>query len=1683
VEILEDKSDLRIFLTDGSTVDIDLAGSETIQDIIDAIMQQADKLTVTLNSEGNGLKITDASGGSGNLEVLALSGSDAADDLGILGSGMGDTIDGKPFVPLAGDIRVHLSDGTKVDIDLSGAETIQHVLNAITNAHENLSAELNAAVTGIDLSDTSGGTRPTSVMSLNGTTAADDLGLSGGVGSSTGLQGQALVAGRVVLDGAGGADTLTGTSGDDRLTGGTGADVIDGGNGSDTLVESRSTQSDFTLTDTALTIGSEGTDTLSSIEKAILTGSSFAETIDASGFSGPVTLASGGGIDTLRGGDGNDLFRVDVSNLTAGDKVTVAPGGGDANEAVVLGSGSSVQVSDLDWITLDPAAANIQYTIERPDLLELDSLNLIAPEGWDLVFRAKTLNIFGTTIRTDHATEAGDITLEGEHITIDDNAAGQQSVLSAVTTSGITPDGAINIIAKDLFKDFTAFGFANVDYNTADITIGNALITGGDVTVRATAEAKDFDIDFGETWIGDKLAWAANKILGGLEGLSLIGAVSVATARATVNIGEYATIVADDFIAHSIADLSVEAKPSGSFAGVAVGVGISDSTVTISGNITTEGDLTVRASGNHTLKVEAEAGKPGEEKKKDDISGEIKRKEKTKGFDAGVAVSVLVSDVAAHVTDKATLTVGDDLFIRADSTDTNETKVKAETGKEGKLALAAAVSVEHGNTFAYLDGVADVAGNISVAALQNKGDGGVEAEASVGDTDPDWHDFEGQLNKYVKGKIKPHQDKLEDKVTNKIDEKLPVIKKTVDKVKTKSLEFLKKNETIKKLIESPTTNKFDFGAAVAVSVDINNAAARIGDGVITDGSRAADVEADGSVSIHAKTENRPGLKTESGAENQTDVKDPAQKNAAFGGSVAVGVNIILDDAQAYISGDAAVDAKNTLTVKAESLNQIDPLGLWGTNLVAPFLAKNTNPTHTTDSQGPTTVNLGDTVLVTDKHTGEGDVGSWYEYTGSAPQVDIDLTSEDFKNTDNWKDLGNPALRTGKKFIDTLRTYLKGNLGLDENLPDNWSRATVDGQKLALAGAFNVMVVDHNAQALIKDGARINQEPGFHTVNSDVVVEAASVNHAINLIGNLDLPDPGDIKKGQIFEGAAGSKAADEGSAAGSSLGFYWYDNKVTAKIEKNVELYADSLEVDADNETLSVLVLASGGQADNVAFNGAFGANVVNDSTLAQIENGAVINVGSGAVADSDAGNDSVFIDATDTSNLITVAGGVTSSKHVGVGASLGVNVSLRDTQALLGDGTGEAASAGSLVTGGDVLISARNDGFIGSFAVSGAVTSAGTSEDTTGGDSNDPGITPHSGTGGTQGSDGSQQSDSDLLNWQKKMTDVLKEMKDSGKVTDNASAVKDATEQVDKNINKAKSGYAISGAFTVNFVHDDAQAYIRNITRLEADDLTLDAEDGTIVASVAGSVAFTTADQDKTAVGIAGGAGINVVTGATAAFIDGAELQVNSLAMQADRTSWIASLSAGAGGAKGKKGYGIGGSLAFTHSQTSTETALRNATGGVKGTILLQAHDDTNIVLVAGAGGFGGRAGVGAAIAFSDISNRIVSRVENVSDFTHSGNVDIKALSDGMIISVVGAVGVGTGGGGEKGYGVGGTIAVNFINNSVDAGIIDSATTARPSSAWPAASPMAKPPGWESVLPLTCWIMKLYPGSKAAPW
>ncbi len=601
-------ADLKITLTDGETTAlVDLGNAKTLQDVLNAIDRSHDFLFAGLNEAGNAIVIGENAYPGGpyvmllgdeNLTVEPVNGSTAALELHCAGVGIGGVFQGDYLFRTEHDLRITLSDGvTQVDVTLRSAATIADVLTLITSAHESLTATYDAALGRIVLSDsTTVRTSRLKVEAFNGSSAASDLGILGEASTEGGpLTGGALRGGHVVLIGAGGADTLTGTAGDDIFTGGEGADLIFGNDGTDTVVETRAADVDFTLRDISggastddaeLIIGVEGTDTLTSIEQAELTGGDAGDhmqTLDASGFTlGRVTLATGGGTDTLKGSSSADRFEIDVSNTAVfsdpGAQVHVFVNGGAGNEIAVFGTPQSASQLDFGWVRfVDGSGAQVA---PAPDSAvwkfagqkKYDILETLNTHGLSVHYQADAINVLGGTINTS----GGNITLAGLNITIDDGAV----LDTRPGTSSATEAGNITIQALDELADSTGGqGFYNADCASASITIGThgtaTQVLGGEVVIVASAanahatkstdpeneapkENGVFSKDFWAAMWSDMLASfegsdAAedNDATENLGGFSFLFSWAKVTSTASINVGTEAIVQADTFLAEA----------------------------------------------------------------------------------------------------------------------------------------------------------------------------------------------------------------------------------------------------------------------------------------------------------------------------------------------------------------------------------------------------------------------------------------------------------------------------------------------------------------------------------------------------------------------------------------------------------------------------------------------------------------------------------------------------------------------------------------------------------------------------------------------------------------------------------------------------------------------------------------------------------------------------------------------------------------------------------------------------------------------------------------------------------------------------------------------------------------------------------------------------------------------------
>ncbi len=183
-----------VTITNGTaSATFDFTGATTMQDILRTINNSDTFVQASINNAGTGIDVTSRLNGA-RLNIADAAGGVNAAELGIQLSfsrmRLVDMNAGKGVASSDGnDFQVTLTNGDTIQVDISNAVTIQDVLDLINNDVENGSGFLTASVVPganqIQLVDTSGGTGDLIVNGINGSFAADGLGILGSDASGT----------------------------------------------------------------------------------------------------------------------------------------------------------------------------------------------------------------------------------------------------------------------------------------------------------------------------------------------------------------------------------------------------------------------------------------------------------------------------------------------------------------------------------------------------------------------------------------------------------------------------------------------------------------------------------------------------------------------------------------------------------------------------------------------------------------------------------------------------------------------------------------------------------------------------------------------------------------------------------------------------------------------------------------------------------------------------------------------------------------------------------------------------------------------------------------------------------------------------------------------------------------------------------------------------------------------------------------------------------------------------------------------------------------------------------------------------------------------------------------------------------------------------------------------------------
>jgi Ca2+-binding RTX toxin-like protein len=525
-------------LTDAGYVE---QGTDTLSSIQEAAISiLAAGGTVTATGFNGPVSVTGSSGndtittGGGFDTVNAEGGNDVVDTGGgndtITGGDGTDTLAGgagPDTMQESGDQNVTAT-GTQLtwsggDVDgITGMETLQVTGGASANAIDV------SAFSGVVSVDGQGGN---DVITLSGSSAADNA--VGGGGTDTivlstdattfTITNSTLVAnGTDTIDGfevaqlSGGpgnntfnasaftgSATLTGNSGDDTFVGTSSNDTIIGGTGTGDALPVTSTGS-VVLSNTSLNAAGMGTDAISGIEVASITGGPAAQLLNAGAFTGTTTITPGAGADTVTGGSGS-------VTLVASGSGTIT-----LTDASLLASGETDSLSGIDTARLTGSAGD--------DVVSASSFSgalvLDADAGNDTITGA----IGSDTLTAGGGTDQLVLTGVGDLSLSDTASTGTGSdALSGFETATITGGAAAQAI--------NATGFTGTTTITpgagADTVTGGSgtdtLVGGGDGMVTLTSSSLLSD---GET-----------DVLAGLEVAQLTGGTGADTIDASAFAG------------------------------------------------------------------------------------------------------------------------------------------------------------------------------------------------------------------------------------------------------------------------------------------------------------------------------------------------------------------------------------------------------------------------------------------------------------------------------------------------------------------------------------------------------------------------------------------------------------------------------------------------------------------------------------------------------------------------------------------------------------------------------------------------------------------------------------------------------------------------------------------------------------------------------------------------------------------------------------------------------------------------------------------------------------------------------------------------------------------------------------------------------------------------------------------
>jgi filamentous hemagglutinin family protein len=655
--------------------------------------------------------------------------------------------------------------------------------------------------------------------------------------------------------------------------------------------------------------------------------------------------------------------------------------------------------------------------------------------------------------------------------------------------------------------------------------------------------------------------------------------------------------------------------------------------------------------------------------------------------------------------------------------------------------------------------------------------------------------------------------------------------------------------------------------------------------------------------------------------------------------------------------------------------------------------------------------IGDNALVTAQHVGViSDISIPYEVTWA-----------------KWEGL------------TTIFSKLNSNLGIGDGLLSGWSNATVGGcVGTCIAGSVTWMDYNNVSNAYIGRGAKVNITPGgsdqwdatltgdssafvgtnsttipkttTHKFLSPVHVLAKSDVQGVYVAGNMSI----------LLNGVGGEPGA---TAAGAAYNQVNYDTKTRAWVSEGAEIKqttgpAVNVSVQADSNTQVTAVTPSAGRGASYGASMVLSNVTINNVTEASIDDEAKITAAQ------------VNLNATDDVIAWALTGAVNKAESAGVGLSIAMTDVTTDTQAKIANN--DSNNGGSLLTLTDgevianaVAVASRTDGRIESIAVAAAMASSA---------DDDANGRPRS-----NATDKQAKADGVLAKAGNAIVGLVAKLPGLG------SLVGPSADNVSQT--EPKFGIAVSGASAVNLVNLGTSAFIDGskitLTNSGLTSLKLSAVNDTDITAATGSAALTRANNPSStfSAGAAGSVAVNLIGNTTEAYIKDTEVtdaqDVSVTALAGGEQLAVAIGAAVNASAKQDKAASFAGSVSLSSTNNTVSARVENATltgqlTGAEQALNVNAYDRIKLGTGGGSLVAGGKGGIGAAISYSEISNKTEAIISDATVSQYK-DVNVHALTATKIAAGAAMVGVTTA---DNGATLGGAFVISDIGNTVKAEI-----------------------------------------------